>query len=183
METMVKKLYEGMFLVDSAEAASDWEGVLETITTILSRAEAEVVSIKKWDERKLAYDIDGKSRGTYILSYFRAEGSKISGMERDVRLNERIMRALILNAEHMTQADMDKATPAELVEKGEVTRREDEDRRPERGGEDYHRAAVRSGEIDTVEIEAEPEEQAEIVDEEVENEEEDFGVDEGEDIL
>ena len=183
METMVKKLYEGMFLVDSAEAASDWEGVLEAITTILSRAEAEVVSIKKWDERKLAYDIDGKSRGTYILSYFRAEGSKISGMERDVQLNERIMRALILNAEHMTQADMDKATPAELVERGEVTREEDKDGRPERGGEEHRRATARSAAIDVIEVDAEPEEPAAMADEEVEKEEDDSGVDKDEEIL
>ncbi len=127
METMVKKLYEGMFLVDSADAASDWDGVLNMIRTILDRADAELVSMKKWDERKLAYDIDGKSRGTYILCYFRAEGPRIAGIERDVRLNERLMRALVLNAEHMSQADIDKATPAEMAERGELKREEEED--------------------------------------------------------
>ena len=126
METMVKKLYEGMFLVDSADAASDWDGVLDTIRTILDRAGAELVSMKKWDERKLAYDINGKSRGTYILCYFRAEGARIAGIERDVQLNDRVMRALILNAEHMTQEDIDKATPAEIAERGEIKRAEEE---------------------------------------------------------
>jgi small subunit ribosomal protein S6 len=127
LETMVKKLYEGMFLVDSADAASDWDGVLRTIRTVLDRADAELVSMRKWDERKLAYDIDGKSRGTYILCYFRAEGSRIAGVERDVQLNDRLMRALILNAEHMSQADIDKATPAEMAERGELKREEEEE--------------------------------------------------------
>ena len=98
METIVKKLYEAMFLVDSAEAA-DWDAVITTIKNILEKAEAEIVSIKKWDERKLAYEINGKSRGTYILCYFKAEGERVGDIERDVQLSEQIMRVLILCAE------------------------------------------------------------------------------------
>jgi small subunit ribosomal protein S6 len=91
-----KQLYEAMFLVDSAVAVSDWEGLNETIKKILDRNRAEVVSMRKWDERRLAYDVQGKSRGTYILCYFHADGRSIAGIERDVQLSERIMRVLIL---------------------------------------------------------------------------------------
>lgn len=119
METIVdnKKLYEAMFLVDSAEAASDWEGINKLITTILERAGAEIVSMKKWDERKLAYTIKKQTRGTYILCYFRADGGKIRDIERDVRLSERIMRVLILKADHLTEQDIAKETPAIKLEK------------------------------------------------------------------
>lgn len=112
MKTAVKKLYEAMFLVDSAQAAADWDGVVKVITTILEKAGAEIVSLRKWDERKLAYDIGRHSRGTYILCYFRAEGGTIHTIERDVRLSGRVMRVLVLNAEHLTQADIEKPTPA-----------------------------------------------------------------------
>ena len=117
METGIKKLYEAMFLVDSAEAASDWEGINTLIKTILERAEAEIVSIRKWDDRKLAYAIGGKARGTYILCHFKAEGRRISEIERDVRLSERIMRVLILTAEHLSREDIEKETPAMFAEK------------------------------------------------------------------
>jgi small subunit ribosomal protein S6 len=117
LETATRKLYEGMFLVDSALATADWEGVVSTIRTILERAEAEIVSLRKWDERKLVYDISGKSRGTYILSYFRAEGNRIRDIERDVQLSEKIMRALILNTEQMTPEDIEKETSAIKAEK------------------------------------------------------------------
>jgi small subunit ribosomal protein S6 len=116
LETVTKKLYEGMFLVDSGLAGSDWDGVLASIENILQRAEAETISLQKWGERKLAYDIDHKSRGTYVLCYFRADGSRIAGIEKDVRLSERIMRVLILRADkHMTeQIERDlAAAPAE----------------------------------------------------------------------
>ncbi len=110
METVAKRLYEGMFLVDSAQAAADWEGTLSVINTILQRADAEVVSMRKWQERKLCYEIDHKSRGTYILCYFKAAGERIAGIEKDVLLSEKVMRVLILTTEkrpaEMLQADI-----------------------------------------------------------------------------
>ncbi len=117
METTVMKLYEAMFLVDSAEATADWEGINAVIKKILEKTGAEIVSIRKWDDRRLAYEINGKSRGTYILCYFRTEGGRIREIERDVQLSERIMRVLILSVEHMSQEDIEKDTPAGQTEK------------------------------------------------------------------
>jgi len=118
LETMVeKKLYEGMFLVDSAKAASDWDGLNAAIKKILDRANAEIVSIRKWDDRRLAYDIKGVSRGTYLLCYFRADGRQIQSIEKAVQLSENIIRVLILSTDQMTQEDIEKDTPATKVEK------------------------------------------------------------------
>jgi len=118
LETIVeKKLYEGMFLVDSGKAASDWDGVNAAINKILDRAEAEIVSMRKWDDRRLAYDIRRTSRGTYMLCYFKAEGRKIQGIEKDVQLSETVIRVLILSTEQMTKEDIEKDTPATKTEK------------------------------------------------------------------
>ena len=105
------RLYEGLFLIDSALAAADWEGVNATITAVLKKFGAEIVSMKKWDETRLAYEIRGKSRGTYILCYFRAEGASIREIERSIQLSGQIMRVLILNAEHMSAEDIEKGMP------------------------------------------------------------------------
>jgi len=88
-----------MFLVDSAQAAADWDGTLAVINNILQRADAEVVSMRKWQERKLAYDINRTTRGTYILCYFKVDGRRISGIEKDVQLSEQVMRVLVLTTE------------------------------------------------------------------------------------
>ena len=125
METITTKLYEGMFLVDAARAGSDWDGVISTIRKILDRVGAEIVSIKKWDDRKLAYDIKGQSRGVYILCYFRVDGTKIREIENSIHLSEQIMRVLILNAEQMTQEDIDKETPAAKAEQEGVKTEEE----------------------------------------------------------
>lgn len=113
METVTKRLYEGMFLVDSGLAAQDWQKVIDEIQRMMKRADAEVVSLKKWDDRRMTYDIQGKSRGTYILVYFNCDSDKVRGIERDVQLSEMIMRVLILRTDRMTPEDIEKATPAE----------------------------------------------------------------------
>ena len=121
LETGVKKLYEAMFLIDSAEAARDWDGIIDLITKMLNKIEAQVISLKKWDERPLAYPIKRCTRGTYILSYFKADGRKITELERDVLLSERIMRALILRVDHMTEEDVAKQmtkVPAQAAVEG-----------------------------------------------------------------
>lgn len=118
METVAKnKLYEGMFLVDSSQAGTDWDGIIAAIRTIFEKAGAEIESIRKWDDRRLAYEIKGKSRGTYILSYFRADGGRIQDIERSVQLSEKIMRVLILSAERLRPEDIEKDTPATKLEK------------------------------------------------------------------
>jgi small subunit ribosomal protein S6 len=120
LSTATKRLYEGLFLVDSGEAAADWNGINDTIEKTLARGDAEIVSTKKWDERRLAYDIDGKSRGTYILTYFRGDPAKIGAIERAVQLSERIMRMLIIRTDKMSTEDMEKTPPAATTERPDV---------------------------------------------------------------
>ncbi|HEV57611.1 MAG TPA: 30S ribosomal protein S6 [Phycisphaerales bacterium] len=116
----MKRLYEAMFLVDSSLAATEWDAVRGTIEHILTRHGGEIVSFKKWDERRLAYEIEGKSRGTYILVYFRGAADQIGAIERDVQLSERILRVLILRTDRMKAADLDKATPLEEAQAQEA---------------------------------------------------------------
>jgi small subunit ribosomal protein S6 len=112
LETGVKKLYEVMFLIDSAEAAKDWDGIIELVTKMLNKIDAQIVSLRKWDDRPLAYPIKRVARGTYILAYFKADGLKIHELERDVLLSERVMRALILRTEHLTEEEIIKQATA-----------------------------------------------------------------------
>lgn len=115
MDTATKRLYEGLFLVDTALATSDWDGVVSEITGILEKRGGEVKTLKKWDERKLAYEVQKKTRGTYVLVYFDCVTSGITAIERDVTLSENIMRAMILRADQMGEVDMDKETPEETA--------------------------------------------------------------------
>ena len=112
MET--KRVYEALFLVDSALAAAQWDHVMELIQKMLDRCQASTISVRKWDERKLAYNMHGKTRGTYILAYFECSSASVGQIERDVNLSEEILRVLVVRTDQMTQEEMDKPTPAML---------------------------------------------------------------------
>lgn len=95
-----------MFLVDTAQATSNWDGVLSEINTLFDRVKAEVIGVHKWEENRLCYEIKGCKRGTYILSYFRALPDAIKGLERDIQINENILRVLVLRADHVSPEEM-----------------------------------------------------------------------------
>jgi small subunit ribosomal protein S6 len=105
-----------MFLVDSSKAAADWTGIEDAIKHVMGRVEAEIVSMKKWDDRRLAYEVKGCDRGAYILCYFKADGERIRDIERDVQLSEQFMRVLILSAEGR-ETEVDQETPAMKAER------------------------------------------------------------------
>jgi len=100
------RLYEAMFLVDTGDAAA-WDDLVKHLEDVLTRHGAEVIGITRWDERKLAYLVNKHKRGTYVLSFFAArDGSGIAEIERDCRLSDKVLRVLILRADHFTVADM-----------------------------------------------------------------------------
>jgi small subunit ribosomal protein S6 len=97
--------YEAMFLIGQA-AAADLSGVIQHINEILQRGHAQVIAMRKWDERRLAYEIKKQKRGLYILTYFTAPANQLSHIERDCNLSEKILRVLILRADHLTEDEM-----------------------------------------------------------------------------
>jgi small subunit ribosomal protein S6 len=97
--------YEVMFLI-SQSAATDLKSVIEHIRNLIARAEGKIIAMRKWDERRLAFEIDKQKRGTYILLYFSVDPSKMIQFERDCNLSENIMRTLILKADHLTLEEM-----------------------------------------------------------------------------
>ena len=101
------QLYEAMFLVET-NIASDWEAAKGMIQKTMDRANAQLLVRRLWDERRLAYPISKHKRATYILCYFRAHGSAIGGIERDVQLSEYLLRVLVLRADHVTDEELEK---------------------------------------------------------------------------
>jgi ribosomal protein S6 len=105
------------------------------VQRLLGRIEAQLEVCVKFDERKLAYEIAGSKRGTYVLVYFQSRPEKITQLEHDAKLTESILRLLVLKADKVTDqriAEL-KAHPAEqpLVPLAAESRR---DRGGDRGG-------------------------------------------------
>jgi small subunit ribosomal protein S6 len=133
------KRYEAMFLFDNA-VAHEWPAVEQEVRRLTGRIGAELLACVKFDERKLSYEIRGRKRGTYVLTYFDAPPDRITELERDARLSETLLRALILRSDGPTPEKLAelRAHPPDkpLNPMGGDGRREDRgERRDDRGGE------------------------------------------------
>jgi small subunit ribosomal protein S6 len=102
---MSVKKYEGMFLFDPAVTA-EWEAVQAELERLLKRAEARVIVMKRWDERRLAYEIRGRKRAIYALTFFEADPNKIGPLERDAQISEAVLRCLVVKADHLNEDEM-----------------------------------------------------------------------------
>lgn len=103
-------LYESMFLLDNAVVREGWNKAKAVITDTLEKHGATVKTIRRWDERKLAYPIKNKNRGTYALCYFEMGNEQIAAMRREFDLSERVLRYLILRAEEVPAAELELST-------------------------------------------------------------------------
>jgi small subunit ribosomal protein S6 len=93
---MAANVYECMFLLDTSKVAGDVPAADKSIRSILERNHAEVLVSRPWDERRLSYAIGSQKKGLYYLTYFSAEGKVLTGIDHDCKLNEMIMRQLVL---------------------------------------------------------------------------------------
>ncbi len=62
------KKYEIMYIINPTILEEGREAVVEKVTGILTAAGATVAKSEKWGERKLAYPIDKKKTGFYVLA-------------------------------------------------------------------------------------------------------------------
>jgi small subunit ribosomal protein S6 len=127
--------YEGMFLLDSAKVAVSWDESVKHVHDILTKHNSEIVASRQWDERRLAYPVENHKKGTYLLTYFKADGSNLHEIVADCHLSDLILRELILKVhpklvEHLVNQAMTSTPGGEEEEGG--GRREEEEERPRR---------------------------------------------------
>ena len=108
MPEQQKNYYEGLFLFPQSVTAN-LQAASDHVKEILQRAEVNLISFKKWDERRLAYEVKGNRRGVFFLVYFEAPGSAIAKIDRDCNLSEQVLRALITRADNMSLEQMQAA--------------------------------------------------------------------------
>ena len=120
------KRYEGMFVVDSAVSAKDFNAVRGHIHRILEKVGAEIQASDRWDERKLAYEIKSVKRGTYILSYFLLDPTVLTDLDRYLQLSDMVVRHLVQQREKPIEPV--RRTPEEIeAEREERERPRDRD--------------------------------------------------------
>ena len=96
---MTAVVYETMFILDANKHARDPHGVQATIPEMIQASGGEILVSRLWNEQKLAYPIKGQHKGTYWLTYFRMESTKLAEFNRACQLNDYVLRHLALKVE------------------------------------------------------------------------------------
>jgi len=97
---MKTNVYECMFLLDPNKVAGDQEGAVKQIHATLEKNNAEVLAGRVWEkDGKLKYPIKKQRKGLYYLTYFRTDSKNLTNIDRDFRLNETVLRNLVLRVE------------------------------------------------------------------------------------
>lgn len=93
-----------MCLLDNREVRKGWEPLKAAVAGVFTKHGAKVLSNRRWDERRLAYAIQGQNRATYLLTYFSADTQTVSAVRRDLEFSESVMRYLLTECEEVPQS-------------------------------------------------------------------------------
>jgi len=90
--------YELMFIIDPALEDAKKDEVVETVKGIIAAA-GEVTNTDVWGLRKLAYPIQKKTEGYYVVMNFNAEPELPKELDRRLRISDFVIRHIILVTE------------------------------------------------------------------------------------
>ncbi|MGL4671976.1 30S ribosomal protein S6 [Cetobacterium sp.] len=90
------KKYELMFIINPTILEEGRETVIAKVNNILTAAGATVLKSDKWGERKLAYPIDKKKTGFYVLTTLEMDGTKLTEVESKLNITEEVMRYMVV---------------------------------------------------------------------------------------
>lgn len=88
--------YELTLIIDSQLPEDQINGRIQKISALLESRGAEIVHVERWGMRKLAYEIRKRQQGYYTLIQYRSGGDLIRDLEQACRLDEGIIRHMVL---------------------------------------------------------------------------------------
>lgn len=114
---MFQKNYETVFILTPVLSEIQMKDTVDKFVNLLKEEGADVINVENWGLKKLAYPIQKKSTGFYVLVEFKSLPAVINKMEIEFRRDEKVMRFLT------TVLDKHAITYAERRRKGEFNKK------------------------------------------------------------
>jgi len=92
-------VYEGLFILDSNRYGRDPDAVSNQIRAMIEKVGGEMLVTRLWEERRLAYPIQGHRKGVYWLTYFQLSSVRLIEIQRKCEISEDILRSLFLSVD------------------------------------------------------------------------------------
>src|SRR5204863_10019198 len=103
---MANRTYEVMYIIDPETAADKITKLNDAVGKLITKEGGEVVRMDDVGMKPLAYRIQKKTEGHYVLFEIQGSGQEIAELERRMRVNDMIMRYITVRVdEDRTKAD------------------------------------------------------------------------------
>lgn len=84
--------YETVWVVNGDLPDEEVKATVDKFTRIISTQGGLLVGVDEWGRRKLAYKVQGTTRGYYVLADFAGLPATVKELERNYRIDDRIIR-------------------------------------------------------------------------------------------
>jgi small subunit ribosomal protein S6 len=91
--------YEMMIILDPGLEENTVQPSLEQFLAVVKSGGGNVAKVDVWGRRRLAYEIDHKSEGIYAVVDMVAEPDSVRELDRQLGLNEAVLRTKVLRME------------------------------------------------------------------------------------
>jgi len=122
--------YEMIYIIDTNLEEAARKELIEKVSALIEANGGEIEKVDEtWGKRRLAYAIDYKTEGWYVLVNFKAPAELPRELERNLQINEYVLRYLVVKLEEkrhsvkprpvrpaMEDAAPDEAVPAEAAD-------------------------------------------------------------------
>jgi len=91
--------YELTYIIDTVLEESARKELIEKFNQLIVANGGEVEKVDEWGKRRLAYAIDYKTEGYYVLTTFKANPDVPREIERNLQINDSVIRYLVVKLE------------------------------------------------------------------------------------
>lgn len=98
--------YEVTYILRPALEESELEGREKAIAEIVKSQGGEVTAVERLGKKRLAYEINDAREGTYVVMQFSAGAGVSKELDRQLRLHDDVLRALIVRLDAKMQQHM-----------------------------------------------------------------------------
>lgn len=88
--------YELVFILNADMEDEATEAAVNKFTGLIEKNGGELVKIDKWGKRRLAYPINKRNEGYYVLVNFKAEPAVSHEVERVLRITDEVIRHMVI---------------------------------------------------------------------------------------
>jgi len=86
--------YETLFVVKPTLTEEEIAAQITKVKDVLAKEGAELIATNDMGMRKLAYPVEKHARGYYTVLFYKAEGTTIEELERNLKISEDIIKFL-----------------------------------------------------------------------------------------